>query len=184
MDVRHPMQIIYTSGTTGDPKGVMIRNNRTGVFNIMSKIVWKYKPNRRSVQRPVPDPRQRPGRNLFSGHLYMGIKAVFSPKFTKSRIWDVCRAYGCTGFSLLGGMMPRVSTTNRPKPDDNDNPVKTWSFQRGHALRPSGKGFEKRFNVKILEWYGAVEGRIRVQGRRGPGPHGILWQTRARESWK
>ncbi|HDP80987.1 MAG TPA: ATP-dependent acyl-CoA ligase, partial [Spirochaetes bacterium] len=34
MDERHPMQIIYTSGTTGDPKGVAIRNNRTGLFNI------------------------------------------------------------------------------------------------------------------------------------------------------
>ncbi|MDD1652726.1 MAG: long-chain fatty acid--CoA ligase, partial [Methanomicrobiales archaeon] len=38
MDVRHPMQIIYTSGTTGDPKGVAIRNNRTGLFNILTKI--------------------------------------------------------------------------------------------------------------------------------------------------
>ncbi|HNW28662.1 MAG TPA: AMP-binding protein, partial [Spirochaetota bacterium] len=42
MDVRHPMQIIYTSGTTGDPKGVAIRNNRTGLFNILNMIVWKY----------------------------------------------------------------------------------------------------------------------------------------------
>ena len=45
MDVRHPMQIIYTSGTTGDPKGVMIRNNRFGSFNIATRLVWKYKPS-------------------------------------------------------------------------------------------------------------------------------------------
>ena len=45
MDVRHPMQIIYTSGTTGDPKGVMIRNNRFGMFNIVTRLVWKYKPS-------------------------------------------------------------------------------------------------------------------------------------------
>ena len=67
MDVRHPMEIIYTSGTTGDPKGVMLRNNRTGLYNILTKIVWKYKKNRRALLGIVPDPRQRPDRNLFSG---------------------------------------------------------------------------------------------------------------------
>jgi len=45
MDVRHPFQIIYTSGTTGDPKGVMIRNNRFGMFTIVTRLVWKYKPS-------------------------------------------------------------------------------------------------------------------------------------------
>ena len=167
MDVRHPMQIIYTSGTTGDPKGVMIRNNRTGVFNIMSKIVWKYK-RTDVLYNGLSLTHGNAQAVTFFPALYMGIKAVFSPKFTKSRIWDICRAYGCTGFSLLGGMAAGIY--NEPeKPDDNDNPVNVVIS----AGTPTAiwEGFEKRFNVKILEWYGAVEGGFAYKAP-GQGPMG------------
>ena len=165
MDVRHPMQIIYTSGTTGDPKGVAIRNNRTGLFNILTKIVWKY----------GNDDVLYNGLSLTHGNAQtvtlfpafsMGIKAVFSARFTKTRIWDICRKYGCTSFSLLGGMM--ASIYNEPeRPDDADNPVR---MVISAGTPPSlWEGFEKRFNVKILEWYGSVEGGFAYKPiREGP----------------
>ncbi|MDM8000214.1 MAG: AMP-binding protein [Dehalococcoidia bacterium] len=167
MDVRHPMQIIYTSGTTGDPKGVAIRNNRTGLFNILTKIVWKY----------GNDDILYNGLSLTHGNAQtvtlfpafsMGIKAVFSARFTKSRIWDICRKYGCTSFSLLGGMM--ASIYNEPeKPDDADNPVR---MVISAGTPPSlWEKFEKRFNVKILEWYGSVEGGFAYKPI-GEGPIG------------
>lgn len=167
MDVRHPMQIIYTSGTTGDPKGVMIRNNRFGLFMIVTRLVWKY------TQKDI----LYSGLSLTHGNaqavtlfpaLAAGIKAVFSPGFTKSRIWDICRKYGCTSFSLLGGMMSGIYNETR-RDNDADNPVRVVIS----AGTPAAiwEDFEKRFNVKILEWYGAVEGGFAYKAP-GQGPVG------------
>lgn len=154
-DVRHPMQIIYTSGTTGDPKGVLIRNNRTGVYNILTRLIWKYKADSDILYT---------GLSLTHGNaqvvtlfpaMYLGVKAVFSSRFTKSRIWDICGKYGCTSFSLLGGMLGGIF--NEPgRNNDADNPVRMVIS----AGTPTSlwEAFEKRFDVKILEWYGAVEG--------------------------
>lgn len=167
MDVRHPMQIIYTSGTTGDPKGVTIRNNRTGLFNILNKIVWKYQ----------SDDVLYNGLSLTHGNAQtvtlfpafsMGIKAVFSPRFTKSRIWDICRKYGCTSFSLLGGMMAGIYN-EAERPDDADNPVR-MVISAGTPLS-LWEAFEKRYNVQILEWYGSVEGGFAYKPV-GQGPVG------------
>lgn len=166
-DVRHPMQIIYTSGTTGDPKGVMIRNNRTGVFNILRQIVWKYKKSD-ILYNGLSLTHGNAQAVTFFPALYMGIKAVFSPRFTKSRIWDICRKYGCTSFSLLGGMAAGIH--NEPeRPDDGDNPVNMVIS----AGTPASiwEAFEERFNVKILEWYGAVEGGFAYKPP-GKGPVG------------
>jgi len=167
MDVRQPMQIIYTSGTTGDPKGVMIRNNRFGLYNIATKLVWKYK----------PDDILYTGLSLTHGNaqavtlfpsLSTGTKAVFSARFTRTRIWDIARKYGCTSFSLLGGMMAGIY--NLPEKDnDRDNPVRRVIS----AGTPAAiwEDFEKRFGVEILEWYAAVEGGFAYK-EPGKGPIG------------
>ena len=97
MDVRHPMQIIYTSGTTGDPKGVLIRNNRTGLYSILTQIVWQYKPHDILYSGLSFSHGNAQAVTLFPA-LYSGTKAVFSQRFTKSRIWDICRNAGCTSF--------------------------------------------------------------------------------------
>jgi crotonobetaine/carnitine-CoA ligase len=167
MEVRHPMQIIYTSGTTGDPKGVMIRNNRFGMFNIVTKLVWKYRPADVLYTGLSLTHGNAQAVTLFPA-IGSGIKAVFSARFTKSRIWDICRAYGCTSFSLLGGMMAGIF--NEPaREDDGDNPVKTVIS----AGTPAAiwQDFEDRFGVKILEWYGAVEGGFAYKPP-GKGPVG------------
>jgi crotonobetaine/carnitine-CoA ligase len=167
MDVRHPMQIIYTSGTTGTPKGVMIRNNRLGVFNIMTKLCWKYSKTD-CLYTGLSLTHGNAQAVTFFPALNMGIKAVFSPRFTKSRIWDICRKYGCTTFSLLGGMMAGIY--NEPqRQDDSDNPVKI--VLSAGTSRSIWEAFEKRFGVKILEWYGAVEGGFAFKPP-GQGPVG------------
>ncbi len=167
MDVRHPMQIIYTSGTTGDPKGVTIRNNRLGVFQILTKLCWKYNKND-CLYNGLSLTHGNAQAVTFFPALNMGIKAVFSPRFTKSRIWDICRKYGCTTFSLLGGMMAGIFN-EPPKPDDADNPVRML-LSAGTPLY-IWEAFEQRFGVKILEWYGAVEGGFAFKPP-GQGPIG------------
>lgn len=167
MDVRHPMEIIYTSGTTGDPKGVTIRNNRFGMFNIVTKLVWKYKSSEVLYTGLSLTHGNAQAVTLFPA-IGSGIKAVISPRFTKSRIWDICRSFNCTSFSLLGGMMAGIFN-EPPRPNDADNPVQTVIS----AGTPAAiwEEFEKRFDVKILEWYGAVEGGFAYKPP-GVGPVG------------
>jgi crotonobetaine/carnitine-CoA ligase len=167
MDVRHPMQIIYTSGTTGDPKGVMIRNNRFGIFNIVTRLVWRYKPGDVLYSGLSLTHGNAQAVTLFPA-IGTGTKAVMSARFTKSRIWDICRKYGCTSFSLLGGMMSGIFN-EPPRDNDRDNPVKTV-ISAGTPVA-IWEEFESRFDLKILEWYGAVEGGFAYKPP-GKGPVG------------
>lgn len=166
-DLTAPMEIIYTSGTTGDPKGVILKNNRLAPFGTLAKGVFQYNENDKLYT----------GLSLTHGNaqavtlipsLYLGIPSVISTKFTKSRIWDICRKYGCTTFSLLGGMMMGIFSEPE-KADDADNPVRLV-LSAGTPLT-IWETFEKRFGVFIHEWYGAVEGGF-AHKPPGVGPIG------------
>jgi crotonobetaine/carnitine-CoA ligase len=165
-DPAAPLEIIYTSGTTGDPKGVVCSNARyTSSAGIGLLVGFQ------SDDRPYN------GLSLTHGNaqlitlapaLYMKLRAVFSRKFTKSRLWEVLAEHGCTVFNLLGGMATAIYS-EPPKPSD-----------RGHRVRfvisagmPAAlwEPFERRFGVKVLEVYGAVEGGIAVNPI-GVGPIG------------
>jgi crotonobetaine/carnitine-CoA ligase len=148
-----PLQIIYTSGTTGDPKGVVFGNARFGAASFLCDMLGI-----------GADERPYTGLSLTHGNaqlmtlasaLRLGQRAVFSGKFTKSRIWDITREYGCTFFNLLGGMATAIYSEPL-KANDADNPVR---FVLSAGM-PAGiwSSFEKRFGVKILEAYGAIEG--------------------------
>jgi crotonobetaine/carnitine-CoA ligase len=165
--MRDYFMIIYTSGTTGDPKGVKIRNERLQAYGLLAQLVWKY----------TPEDKLYTGLSLTHGNahavtltpaLILSVPAVISRKFTKSRIWDICRAHGCTTYSLLGGMMMGIYS-EPARPDDGDNPVRVV-ISAGTPL-PIWRAFEKRFNVKIHEWYGTVEGGF-AHKPPGVGPIG------------
>jgi crotonobetaine/carnitine-CoA ligase len=106
----------------------------------------------------------------------MGLRAVFSRRFTKSRLWDVCRKHRCTTFSLLGGMSTAIYSEPR-RANDGDNPVR-MVISAGMPAAIWAE-FEKRFNVQVFEWYGAVEGGLAFKpigqgpigsfGKPGPG---------------
>lgn len=164
----HPMQIIYTSGTTGDPKGVVNENYRLPVYGALLSRYWDY----------------REGDVLYTGlslthgnaqavtlspALYRDLRAVFSVKFTKSRLWDVTRKYGATSFSLLGGMASGIYN-EPPRPDDADNPVR--QVVSAGMPRAIWEDFERRFHVQVLEWYGTVEGGGFAGKPVGKGPVG------------
>jgi carnitine-CoA ligase len=100
--------------------------------------------------------------------LHKGLRAVFSRSFTKSRLWDICRRLGCTTFSLLGGMATAIYA-EPPRPDDADNPVRMVVS----AGMPAAiwEAFERRFTVRVFEWYGAIEGGLAYKPI-GEGPIG------------
>jgi len=166
-DPRMPVQIIYTSGVTGNPKGVTLDSQRNAMYCLLGYLVWGY----------GKDDVLYTGLSLAHGNaqavtlfpaLTMGIPAVISQRFTKSRIWDICRRYGCTTFSLLGGMMSGIYN-EPPKPDDADNPVRV--VISAGTPRAIWEDFERRFGVDILEWYGAIEGGLAYKPV-GEGPIG------------
>jgi acyl-CoA synthetase (AMP-forming)/AMP-acid ligase II len=162
-----PIEVIYTSGTTGDPKGVVVKGNRMSQFSQLALFVWQY----------TPQDRLYTGLSLTHGNaqavtlvpsLMLSIPSVISRKFTKSRIWDICRRFSCTSFSLLGGMMMGIYS-EPPRPDDANNPVRL--VLSAGTPRAIWEAFEKRFNVMIHEWYGAVEGGF-AHKPPGVGPIG------------
>ncbi len=165
-----PLQIIFTSGTTGNPKGVVMQNERFGAF-VNLGLLFGYGEN----DRPYT------GLSLTHGNaqavtlgpsLSLGLRGVFSRRFTKSKLLDVCRAHGCTTFSLLGGMATAIYSEPE-RPDDADNPVRMVAS----AGMPQAiwEAFERRFDVRIFEWYGAVEGGLAYKPI-GEGPIGSFGQ--------
>ncbi|HZP41179.1 MAG TPA: AMP-binding protein [Candidatus Binatia bacterium] len=164
-----PLQIIYTSGTTGDPKGVVFPNARFGLFAMLGALLGY-----------EPDERPYTGLSLAHGNaqavtlgpsLHLGLRAVFSRRFTKSKLWDVCRAHGCTTFSMLGGMATAI-WAEPPRPDDARHAVRVVI----DAGMPAAlvEPFERRFGVRVFEWYGAIEGGLafRPPGVGPPGSFG------------
>ncbi len=161
-----PLQIIYTSGTTGDPKGVVFANARFGGASMLAQMLGL-----------GADERPYTGLSLTHGNaqlmtlasaLRLGQRAVFSRRFTKTRLWDITRKYGCTFFNLLGGMATAIYSEPQ-KPNDADNPVRfVLSAGMPAAI---WNAFEQRFDLKVLEAYGAIEGGMAFKPI-GVGPVG------------
>lgn len=152
-DSNEPMQMLYTSGTTGDPKAILSPHARFGAITQIGHLTGL-----REGDRPYT------GLSLSHANaqmltlgcsLGMGLRAVISCKFTKSRLWDITRAYGCTSFNLLGGMTTAIFAEPL-RENDADNPVR-FVLSAGMP-KAIWEDFAKRFNVEIFEFYGAAEG--------------------------
>jgi len=163
------MELIFSSGTTGDPKGIITTHARYCGLGLITPALLGY----------------QTGDILYSGlslthgnaqfitlgsALISGFSCVLSRKFSKSRLWDITRRYGCTSFNLLGGMMTAVFA-DPPKTDDADNPVRLIISSGMPAA--IWEEFEQRFQVQIFEFYAAIEGGMSVKPI-GIGPIGSI----------
>jgi carnitine-CoA ligase len=168
-DPESAMQMIFTSGTTGDPKGIVMTHARYCNTAAVVPKLFGY----------TRDDRPYSGLSLthanaqiitLGASLALGMRAVLSRRFTKSRLWDIARAYGCTTFTLLGGMTTAIYSEPK-KANDADNPVR-FVISAGMPAA-IWEDFERRFDVQILEFYGAAEGGLTVKPV-GVGPIGSI----------
>ena len=152
-DDQRPMQMLFTSGTTGDPKAILSPYSRMGTA-VMAFGLFGLN----SSDRPYT------GLSLthanaqlltLGSSLYAGMRCVISKKFTKSRLWDITRAYGCTVFNLLGGMTNAIYS-EPPSEHDADNPVRL--VISAGMPKEIWASFRDRFGIEIYEFYGAAEG--------------------------
>ncbi len=163
------LELIFTSGTTGDPKGIVLTHRRYCDTALLAPRLFGY----------LGDDMLYSGLSLTHANAQLvtlgaalagRVRCVLSRRFTKSRLWDITRKYGATSFTLLGGMTTAVYA-EPPRPDDADNPVRhVVSAGMPSALWPD---FERRFGVRVLEFYGAAEGGLTFN-HPGAGPAGSI----------
>lgn len=161
-------QLLFTSGTTGDPKAIVAPYRRLGEAARLGALFGL-----------APGDRPYTGLSLthanaqmvtLASALYFGYRAVISERFTKSRLLDISRQYGCTVFTLLGGMATAIYS-EPPRRDDADTPLRlVISAGMPAALWET---FSRRFGVDILEFYGAAEGGLCIN-LPGKGPAGSV----------
>jgi acyl-CoA synthetase (AMP-forming)/AMP-acid ligase II len=162
-----PWFLSYTSGTTGDPKAIAFGYDRM-LFYRLTPDFFGY----RSDDVPYT------GLSLIHGNALVvtlmpalwGVvqRSVLSRWFTKSRIWDVCIEHGCTTWSNLGGIATAVYG-EPPAPHDRAHQVRL--VVSAGMPRDLWRPFEERFGVRILEWYGTMEGGF-ARNPVGVGPVG------------
>ncbi len=167
-DPREPMQMLFTSGTTGDPKAIVASYAR---FDNVSSIGPMLGLQETDILYTGLSLTHANAQLITLGNaLKMALPCVISRKFTKSRLWDICRRYGCTFFNLLGGMTTAIYS-EPPCPNDADNPVRRVLSAGMPAV--IWEDFARRFNVEIFEFYGAAEGGMTFNPP-GAGPVGSI----------
>lgn len=161
-----PMQLLFTSGTTGDPKAILTAHSRFTVGKSIAGILGLTEEDRPYTGLSLTHANAQI--ITLGSVLALGLRGVISRKFTKSRLWDIARQYGCTWFNLLGGMTTAIYAEPE-KPNDADNPVRViLSAGMPAAIWES---FSERFDIQLCEFYGSAEGGLTFNPP-GAGPVG------------
>lgn len=160
------MQILYTSGTTGDPKAILSSHGRYAISATLPAVFGLQADD--CIYTGLSLTHANAQVVSLGMILHAGIRGVISRKFSKSRLWDITRRYGCTFFNLLGGMTTAIYA-EPPRDDDADNPVRLILS----AGMPAAiwEDFSRRFGVRLFEFYGAAEGGLTFNPT-GIGPVG------------
>ncbi len=170
IDVGEPsFGVMYTSGTSGRPKGVSLKKLNVEGF----LAIW-------GAMGATPEDTIYTCLPLYHGNalgisvtgaLFMGCSLALGERFSASRFWDEIRKYNAVEFNSLGAMIPILMKQPERK-EDADNPVRI--VLSAATPKDVWEAFEKRFNLKIVEFFGMVdspgylintEGKVGAMGR-------------------
>jgi crotonobetaine/carnitine-CoA ligase len=178
IDFDEKCMLMYTSGTTGPPKATtffyrkFIAGQALQIFTALPMVVGVTKKDVYFTCLP-----------LFHGNALQitslpgfvsEYPVVLSKRFSASRHWDICRKYKVTIFNTLGAM-PQFLLKQPERPNDGENDVRI--VISAACPKEMIEPFEKRFNVTVKEFYGAVDGGGYLLGpffEKGPVPAGTM----------
>jgi carnitine-CoA ligase len=157
--------MMYTSGTTGPPKGVVA----TGYDTSPLLAILKESGVQAGETMYTPLPLFHGNALLVSaiGSMMLDAKLALGERFSASRFFDDCRKYEAVSFNTLGGMIS-ILLKQPSRPDDVHNPVRT--VLSAGCPPDRWEEFERRFDVKIVEWFGMVDSPgflLNTEGRVG-----------------
>jgi crotonobetaine/carnitine-CoA ligase len=144
-----PLAISFTSGTTGPSKGVLASHAHVITFARDWITCTDYAAGQ-SIYTCMP---------LFHAvaswlgvvpAIINGGRIAIVPRFSASGFWDDVRKYKADVAHGIFSMVP-ILLKQRPRPDDADQPARRFYFAKVN------EEFERRFNCKIVEVYGATE---------------------------
>jgi crotonobetaine/carnitine-CoA ligase len=145
--------VLFTSGTTGPSKGCML-SHRYGVVTgqIISQSIGLRADD--CLYCPFPLYHVDAAFLTVAPAVVLGARAAIGRRFSASGFWDEAREFDATVFDFMGATLT-ILWKREELADDADNPVRlAW----GVPMPSWRKGFEQRFDLKLVHAYGLTDG--------------------------